>query len=109
MSARELFDVSGGDVFLRVHVQPRAGTTKVLGRHGDALKLRIAAPPVDGRANEATACFLADQFGIPRGDVELSTGATSRLKRFRIRGLDEDKATQVLSKILEEHPQTHLF
>lgn len=103
--ARDLFDVSGDDVLLRVHVQPGAGTTKVAGHHGDALKVRVAAPPVSGRANDATIRLLADELGIAPGDIELSTGATSRLKRFRLKGIDADTMEQILTRILREPSQ----
>jgi uncharacterized protein (TIGR00251 family) len=75
-------------VVLHVHVQPSAGRTAVVGRHGDAVKVRVAAPPVDDRANVAVAELLAELFGIPRADVELVAGGKSRVKRFRLRGVD---------------------
>jgi uncharacterized protein (TIGR00251 family) len=75
-------------VVLRVHVAPGAGRSAVVGRHGDALKVRVAAPPVGGRANTATSELLAESFGLKGGDVELVSGDTSRSKRFRLSGLD---------------------
>ncbi|HSO94442.1 MAG TPA: DUF167 family protein [Acidimicrobiia bacterium] len=79
-----------------MHVQPRAGRSAVLGRHGRALKLRVAAPPVDERANTAATALLAEEFGVPASAVELIGGQRSRLKRFRIRGVDRDEfATQL--------------
>jgi len=75
-------------VVLHVHVQPSAGRTAVVGRHGDAVKMRVAAPPVDDRANAAVAELLAELFGIARSNVELVSGATSRVKRFRLQGVD---------------------
>ena len=73
---------------VHVHVQPRAGRTEVVGRHGNALKIRVTAPPVDGRATAAAARVLADAVGVPVRDVRLESGASSRLKRFRILGVD---------------------
>ena len=70
-----------------MHVQPRAGTTSVQGRHGDALKIRVAAPPVDGRATEAARRALADALGVSPAVVSLVSGEHSRLKRFRVEGL----------------------
>ena len=70
-----------------MHVQPRAGRTQITGRHGDALKIRVAAPPVDGRATEAARLALAEVLGVPPATVTLVTGESSRLKRFRIEGL----------------------
>src|SRR6476661_10117292 len=73
-------------VVLNVHVQPGAGRTAVVGRHGTALKVRVAAPPQAGRANDASAALLVETFGIGAAQVELVAGASSREKRFRISG-----------------------
>jgi uncharacterized protein (TIGR00251 family) len=72
------------DLVLRIHVQPGAKKTEAAGRHGDALKLRLAAPPVEGKANLALIEFLADAFGVPRRQVTLLSGEKSREKRVRI-------------------------
>jgi uncharacterized protein (TIGR00251 family) len=68
-------------LILSLHVQPGAKRTGVVGTHGDALKIRLAAPPVDGRANEELIAFLAREFGVPKRQVELVSGATGRNKR----------------------------
>lgn len=88
-STSDLYEVSGEDVLLRVHVQPGAGKSAIVGKHGDALKIRIAAPPVDGRANEAVRELLAKELSIDASAVELTSGAASRLKRFRLVGVEE--------------------
>lgn len=75
----------GDDLVLAVHVQPRASRDEWVGEHDGALKLRITAPPVDGKANAHLAKFLARAFGVTRGSVELVSGESSRRKRFRIR------------------------
>jgi uncharacterized protein (TIGR00251 family) len=72
------------DLVLRIHVQPGAKKTEAAGRHGDALKLRLAAPPAEGKANLALIAFLADAFGVPRRRVTLLSGEKSREKRVRI-------------------------
>lgn len=74
-----------GDLLLTLHVQPRASRDELAGVHGDALKVRITAPPVDGKANAHLTRFLADAFGVPQNAVELIRGATGRRKLFRIR------------------------
>jgi hypothetical protein len=89
-----------GGVVLSVRVVPRAGKTEFSGRHGDALKLRVAAPPVDGRANEAARAAIAAAFGLPLARVELVGGEHSRAKQFALRGLAEADA---LARIAELH------
>ena len=75
-----------GEVVLDLHVQPGAKRTEVAGTHGDRLKIRLAAPPVDGAANDELVRFLAEAFGVPRRNVTIVTGATARRKRVRIEG-----------------------
>ncbi|HXY92016.1 MAG TPA: DUF167 domain-containing protein [Acidimicrobiia bacterium] len=82
------YDTQPDAVVLRVHVQPSAGRTAIVGRHGDAVKLRVAAPPVDDRANAAVADLLAELFGVKAADVQLVSGGQSRVKRYRLKGVD---------------------
>jgi len=85
------YDIERDDsIVLHVHVQPRAGRTAVVGRHGDAVKLRVAAPPVDDRANDAVRELLAELFDIAPTAVTLVSGATSRVKRVRLVGVELD-------------------
>ena len=70
----------GSGSLLTLHIQPGAKRTEVVGEHGDALKIRLAAPPVDGKANDALIAFLADARGLPRRDLELRAGMASRRK-----------------------------
>ena len=80
-----LYTVNGdGSVELHVHAQPGAGRTQITGRHGDALKVRIAVPPEHGRANAALATVLAEAFGLAAKDVTIAAGEKSRTKRFRL-------------------------
>ena len=98
----DLFEVSGDDaIVLHVHVQPGAGRTAVVGRHGTALKVRVAAAPTGGRANEAAAALLAETFGVKTAQVELTGGATSRAKRFRISGVEVDSVARMLERAIE--------
>ena len=69
---------------LTVHVQPAARRTEVVGRHGAALKIRLAAPAVDGKANAALCAFLAAAFGVPLRDVTIIRGETARAKVVRV-------------------------
>lgn len=79
-----------------VHVQPRAKRSEVAGRHGDALKVRLQAPPVDGAANEELVRFLAESLGVARRAVTITGGLTSRRKTVEIEGLAaEDLAARL--------------
>ncbi len=69
---------------IRVAAQPGAPRSGVVGEHDGCLKLRVAAPPVDGRANEAIAEFLARRLGVPRRAVRLVAGASARRKSFEV-------------------------
>jgi uncharacterized protein (TIGR00251 family) len=71
-------------IVLTLHVQPGAKRTEVAGRHGDALKIRLAAPPVDGKANTELLRYLAFAFGVPLRNVTLVRGDASRQKVVRI-------------------------
>ncbi len=71
---------------IRIFVQPRASKTEIIGLHGEALKIRIAAPPVDGQVNVELCRYLARQFGIPQKDVQVKSGVSSRQKRVLIAG-----------------------
>jgi len=71
-------------IVLTLHVQPGAKRTEFAGQHGDAVKIRLAAPPVDGKANVELLRFLADAFGVPLRDVALVRGDSSRQKVVRI-------------------------
>lgn len=77
-----------GRITLTLHIQPGAKKTEFAGLHGDALKIRLAAPPVDGKANDALAKFVAETLGIPKGSVNLKSGQTSRRKVLEIIGAD---------------------
>lgn len=71
-----------------VHVQPRAAKTEVAGLHGDAIKIRLKAPPVEGAANDELIRFLAKKLGVPRHAVRIVSGATSRTKRVSVDGIE---------------------
>jgi len=75
-----------GTLVLRIHVQPGARRTEAAGLHGDALKIRVAAPALEDRANEALIVFVAERLGIARRDVAIVSGARSREKRLEVRG-----------------------
>ena len=76
----------GGGLSLTLHIQPGAKTTEVAGVHGDALKIRLAVPPVEGKANAALAEFIADALGLHKSAVLLKRGQTSRRKVVEVAG-----------------------
>jgi uncharacterized protein (TIGR00251 family) len=79
-----------------VYVQPRASKTEIAGMHGDALKIRLTAPPVDNAANAALIEFIAGKLSIPKGSVRVAAGATSRRKTVEIAGVTLDAVTAAL-------------
>lgn len=74
----------GGGVSFEIAVQPRASRAAIEGAHGDALKVRLTAPPVDGAANKQCVELLAKALGVPKSKVMIVSGAGSRRKRVRI-------------------------
>ena len=82
-------DVGPSALRVRVHVQPRASRSEIVGLHGEALKVRLQAPPVDGAANESLVALLADRLGVPKRAVRVVGGATSRSKTVEIQGSTE--------------------
>ncbi|MDH5741603.1 MAG: DUF167 domain-containing protein, partial [Nitrospira sp.] len=69
---------------LAVHVQPNAARTECVGVHGDALKIRLAARPVDGAANDELIRFIAERCAVPHAYVQIQTGAEARRKRLSV-------------------------
>ena len=82
----------------RVHVQPRASKSEIVGMHGDALKVRLTAPPVDSAANEALIALLAAALGVPRRDVQIVAGATSRAKVVEVAGVTPQQFEQLATR-----------
>lgn len=82
-----IWSAQDGAVHLRVRVVPRARRNAVEGVEGEALKVRVTAPPVEGAANEALIAYLAEVLGVPKRDIALVHGARSRVKVLAINGL----------------------
>lgn len=74
-----------GSCWLQIHVQPGASRTELVGEHGGRLKIRLAAPPVEGRANACLVEAVADWLQLARREVAMESGAGSRFKRLRVR------------------------
>ncbi len=79
-----------GKLIFSVRVVPRASRSRIVGEHDGALRVRIAAPPVDGAANEELVLTLAKAFKVPRGAVEITAGHSSKLKHVNITGVTAD-------------------
>jgi uncharacterized protein (TIGR00251 family) len=88
-------------VLLTIHVQPGAKRSQYAGLHGEALKVRIAAQPVEGAANEALCSFLAELFNLPKRAIRIETGQTGRRKRVLLKGLTSDGVLAVLNQMPE--------
>ncbi len=87
---------SGGGVTLAVKVVPRARRDEIAGVEGQALKVRLNAPPVEGKANEALVKFLAARLGVKRTEVEILRGETARHKLVRVEGMTGAKLREKL-------------
>lgn len=88
---------TGDGVTLRLHIQPGAKKTEVVGLHGEALKIRLAAPPVDGKANACLLAFIAERLGVAKSAVSLLSGDTSRAKRVHVIGVTDAAAKELLA------------
>lgn len=84
-------------ILLPCWVQPRASKTAIAGIHGDALKISLSAPPVDGKANTELCKFFAKLLGLPKSSVELASGAASRKKVILLRNINTEKLLDMLA------------
>lgn len=88
----------GSRLTILLHVQPRARKTEVVGVHGDALKIKVAAPPVDDAANEEIVGFFSTFFGVARSKVRLLQGGKARRKVLEVDGVTTTRLTELLLK-----------
>lgn len=87
-----------GDVTLRVRVQPRASRTELTGEYAGGIKLKITAPPVDGKANDECRRFLAKLLGVSAGSVEIILGESSRDKVIRVHNISAHRVREALRR-----------
>lgn len=87
-----------GALIFKVQVVPRASRSRIVGEYNSALRVRIAAPPVDGAANEELVRVLAQAFGVRKSAVQITAGQTSKRKEVRVSGV----SSAALSKVLRE-------
>ncbi len=92
---------ANGELSLTVYLQPRAAKNEVVGVHdGEALKIRLTAPPVEGQANKAAIAFLAKFLHLPKAAIRLQSGQQSRSKRFILTGLTLAEAERLIANSL---------
>jgi uncharacterized protein len=89
-------NLAAGTVIFVVRVQPSASKDEIVGEIAGAMKIRLQAPPLDGRANEALIEFLADLLKTPKGAVRILSGERSRVKRLEIRGVSKQQIDQLI-------------
>ena len=90
--------LADGSLLLSLYVQPRSARTEIAGLHGDAVKLRLTAPPVDGKANKAIIAFWAKFFKIPKSAVQIRSGQQSRVKKVLLNGVEEERIRSLLEQ-----------
>jgi len=95
MGQLRITEAEGGVTFA-VRVVPRANRNEIVGVQGDTLKVRLTAPPVEGKANEALVAFLAQRLGVRKSQVEVVAGGTSRRKMIRVIGLSPQEVEERL-------------
>ena len=86
----------GGVARLAVYVQPGAKRTEIVGEYDGCLRIRLAAPPVDGKANAALCAFVAKRLGLSPGAVDIAVGHASRWKRLRLSNAPENAGARLL-------------
>ena len=87
---------------ISIHAVPRASKTEIVGMQGTSLKLRLQAPPVDGKANKAICKYLAEFFDIPARNVSLIVGETGREKIFQLVGITVEAVREKISAVLKK-------
>jgi len=95
-----LATATDGTISIRLHIQPKASKSRIVGIHDGCLKIAVTAPPVEGKANKAVVKFLADLLGVPVRDVTVKSGAQSRRKLVVVKALGATEIRHVLEKLL---------
>ena len=100
MSWQDVVDLNEKDnaVTIRLRVQPRASRTEIVGEHAGAIKLRVAAPPVDGKANEECRRFLAKLLKVGATSIEIISGDSSRDKVIRVSNISAQRILELLDR-----------
>jgi uncharacterized protein (TIGR00251 family) len=81
---------------MKIKLIPRSSRNEILGREGDGYKAKVTSPPVEGMANKALIVLLAEKLGVPKRDIEITAGNTSRMKTVRIYGMTQEDIVRAL-------------
>jgi uncharacterized protein (TIGR00251 family) len=90
--------MEGSKTNIRVKVLPRSSKNQIVGQENGTFKVKLTAPPVEGKANKALSDLLTKRLGLPRGSVEIVSGKRSRLKSVRIKGLSSEEVKDLLNR-----------
>jgi len=105
----KFFRENTNGIILKVFIQPRSSKNMIAGQHGDALKIKLTAPPVDDAANKMCVQYMAKCFKIPKSSIEIISGHTSRTKRLLLRykndkdasGAEQNRIRSLISSLLD--------
>lgn len=92
-----MIEITKGGVRLHLFIQPQASKNEVIGEHNGELKIKIKAPPIEGKANTEVIAFMAKLFGVAKREVTLIRGEQSRHKTVEIQGIDRETAQKILN------------
>ncbi|MCO6510622.1 MAG: YggU family protein [Aridibacter famidurans] len=95
------FDEQKGTLEFRVLVVPKASKTEIRGEHDGRLRVRVAAPPVEGAANAELIAFFAKLLKVPKSSIEIASGETSRRKSIRLNGVDRKDAAEIKARLAQ--------
>lgn len=92
----EWLEEKNGFLIIHIHLQPRASKNEIVGVRGDALKIKITSPPVEGAANSLLIEFMAKKLGLAKSRIVIASGEKSRHKRLTVEGLSKIQAMEIL-------------
>jgi len=88
-----------GDIILKIYLQPKSSKNEIVGPYRDGIKVKVTAPPIEGKANESLIRFLAKEFGIPPSSIEILKGLHAREKTLRISGILNQESLKKLKAV----------
>jgi uncharacterized protein len=94
--------LADGTVLISLHVQPKASKTRIVGLYDGCVKIAVAAPPVEGKANKAVVAFVAKILGVPARDVSVKSGSQSKRKLLAVKALDVSEIHSMIEKVLTD-------